>query len=377
MPRKIDPAIKAAKAAEKEAAKAAKAAEKEAAKAAKAAEKEAAKAAKAAEKEAAKAAKAAEKEAARAAKKEAKVNKLPPPTVEDIRLFSTTSSREDNDAVNKKREAILPLLECVPAEYLEHLEYGSQWRALHSAWNRTLGVIAARVGGSPETPRTVLGRGGRMYNYDLYITFHLPDGSQPAFKCEFKHGCKTIDRLAQFLSLPVSSSSELIVGGKTYDQAYYDDGILDRMIACDVGITEAKPDRATYLREVKLVKSKHPFFCQLKEREPVAKEEKARIVDESIAAYLPTVPLNTEAFASRARTTQVGKIYLLWCDGAFHIDEFRDDDFNGITIKEIKGPHIYLTSGNNRFVFDLLLRWRNHKGILNPAWQIAARRGGV
>jgi hypothetical protein len=377
---------KAAKAKEKAEAKAAKAKEKAEAKATKEKEKVEAKAAKVKEKAVAKAAKEKEKADAKAAKAKAKADKKKAKAEadaitygttiipEDIRCFNVSSSRDENDAANKKRESILAFLESVPTEYFEHAEYGAQWRALHTAWNAKLGALATRAGAAPDTPRTIHSRGGRTYNYDLDVTFHLPDGTSPSFKCEFKYGCPSIDRLPQFLSLPVGSSSELLVGGKPYDQEFYDSGALDRMIACDPGITEPKPDRETYLREVKRIESNHPFFRQLKEREHVAEKEKKRVVKEADSAYTASITINTEAFAAKARATQAGKIYLLWCNGDFHIDEFRDDDFNGITLKGVNGPHIYLVSGNGRIVFDLLLRWRNHMGILNPAWQIAARR---
>ena len=37
---------------------------------------------------------------------------------------------------------------------------------------------------------------------------------------------------------------------------------------------------------------------------------------------------------------------------------------NGNVIEVQSGPTLY----------RLLLRWRNHKGILNPAWQISMKR---
>lgn len=36
------------------------------------------------------------------------------------------------------------------------------------------------------------------------------------------------------------------------------------------------------------------------------------------------------------------------------------------------GNILELKTSNN--IYRLLLRWRNHKGILNPAWQISMKR---
>ena len=41
------------------------------------------------------------------------------------------------------------------------------------------------------------------------------------------------------------------------------------------------------------------------------------------------------------------------------------------TIIRFAGNVIEVKSGLS--IYNLLLRWRNHKGILNPAWQISKR----
>jgi hypothetical protein len=117
-----------------------------------------------------------------------------------------------------------------------------------------------------------------------------------------------------------------------------------------------------------------PFFSQLKAREPFFKKEKFQVVNESITDYLNQygAQLDLLAFAEKIRRTQTDKIYMLWSDERFYIDKILDNEMacmNEISIKN--GNVIEVKSGGT--IYNLLLRWRNHKGILNPAWQISKK----
>jgi hypothetical protein len=351
MPPKIDPAVKAAAQAEKEAKKA----EREAKKAVKAAAQ--------AVKAAATATKKALKEAAAAAKKA-------PPAVEDIQLFYEKSDRGKNDVTNKKREKILPFLECIPADYIGHPVYGTKWVNVHSKWKIAVRKVAEKLHIPTDTPYTLRQKGGRL-KYDLELLFegHIP------VKVEFKYGCKNINTLPQFLTLYVPTAT--IIESQKYHHYYYDN-YLDKYRACDSGITVPTPTWGEYAVAVKNdSSSKLPFFKQLREREEFNKTEKTKVVHDSISAYLKEgdLKINVDAFAATAKTTQNGKIYFLWCDDDFHLDEFRDSDFVGITFKGIRNENIIdLVAANETTIYSLLLRWKNHNGILVPAWQISVRR---
>ena len=84
--------------------------------------------------------------------------------------------------------------------------------------------------------------------------------------------------------------------------------------------------------------------------------------------------MNIEFFTNKVKKSQSGKIFLMWSkDETFCIDTFSETEMNDITFYSIKNGNILqLKSGNT--IYNLLLRWRNHKGILNPAWQISIKR---
>jgi hypothetical protein len=289
--------------------------------------------------------------------------------VSDILSFGLTSSRGKNDATNKMRESILPILSVPPAEYLEHPEYGLQWLSCSNAWNTALHEIATKKG-IAYTNTCIQLKGGRTFNYDADLSYYNETGLLDTVKIEFKKGGNSIVKLPQFLSLQVKCG----LFPETYDKFYYDN-YIDKYIACDAEITELKPDLALYLKCVSVINYDIlPFFSQLKAREPFFKKEKFRVVNESITDYLNQygTQLNLLAFSEKIRQTQTDKIFMLWSNERFYIDMISDTEMSGMSVNSIKNGNVMeVKSGGS--IYNLLLRWRNHKGILNPAWQISKK----
>jgi hypothetical protein len=163
-----------------------------------------------------------------------------------------------------------------------------------------------------------------------------------------------------------------------YDIFYYHH-YIDLYIACDPGgITEPKPILDIYLKCVRSTDyTIHPFFAQLKEREPIAKLNKNKVVNDSIRDYLSRYAhsIDTTQLTQKIVQTQQDKIYLLWSNKKFHLDEIHINSIRHIEFSSIsdKGNAIILRSSYD-VGLHMLLRWRNHKGILNPAWQISMKR---
>lgn len=291
--------------------------------------------------------------------------------VEDIGTFFKKSKRDKNDETNKIREKVLTLLLNIPKEYLEHLEFGGQWRTVYNAWTEALKLLAEKGGVGEYTSTQVKTRGGRGAHFDLEIMYYTEATLVATKKMEFKYGVPNIDRLPQFLSLQVKS--ELFKD--KYHTFYYEKYLL-QYLACDAGITEATPSLDEYLKCVASTSySVTPFFAQLKERESSSKDAKNRVVNASIKDYLAQYAssIDIDLFSRTLKETQAGKAYLLWFNGKFHYDQISESEMTDITFKRVRnGNTIEVMSGSTRY--DLLLRWRNHKGVLNPAWQIKRRQ---
>jgi len=291
--------------------------------------------------------------------------------VSDILTFFTTSTRHKNDATNKIRENILKIIANPPKDYLTHSEYGQNWSLVQKEWNDAICKIAEETNVPTYTSVETRVKGGRRSNYDADIEYRNDSTLVAKRKIEFKNGGTSIGGLPQFLSLPVKFGLFPV----TYDK-FYHEHYLDTYLACDVGLTESKPPDLQYLKQVtKLKYTVSPFFAQLKEREHILQAQKDVIVNTSITDYLTQYgsSINLDMFTQKIKTTQTDKIFLLWSQGKFYTDKLHPAEMSDLAFHGIKNGNV-LEIKAGQTVYGLLLRWRNHKGILNPAWQISMKR---
>jgi len=296
-----------------------------------------------------------------------------------ISTFFASSTRSVNDAVNKIREKVLENIIAPPIEYLQDTDYGHLWQHVHNEWNAIIDKIVDRNLYSSLELKILAGRGN---NHDANLICRTTGSSiDKIIKIEFKSGAKSICSIPQFLSLQTNQPT-LKMFNEPYDIFYYNH-YIDLYIACDPGgITEPKPMLDIYLKCVRNTDyTIHPFFSQLKEREPIAKLNKNKVVNDSIRDYLGRYAhsIDTTQLTQKIIQTQQDKIYLLWSSNQkFHLDEIHINSIRNIEFETIsdKGNVIILRSGVgiHKLAFHMLLRWRNHKGILNPAWQISMKR---
>jgi hypothetical protein len=292
-------------------------------------------------------------------------------SVSDITTFFSTSTRNDNDATNKVREKVLKLICNPPKEYLENPEFGNSWRIVYQAWNDALKKVAEETNILIYTSTQIKIRGGRKFNYDADIMYYNGTILVANRKIEFKNGGSNISNLPQFLSL----QAKIGLFTETYDKFWYEK-YLDKYIGCDSSITEAKPSLQLYLKNVTSTKyTITPFFAQLKARELFFQKEKNEVVNSSITDYLTQYgkELDIKSFSEKVKATQTEKIYLLWCNGKFYTDKLSEAEMSDMTYHSIKNGNVLEVKSGN-IIYGLLLRWRNHKGILNPAWQISMKR---
>uniref|UniRef100_A0A6C0JPG8 Uncharacterized protein n=1 Tax=viral metagenome TaxID=1070528 RepID=A0A6C0JPG8_9ZZZZ len=286
----------------------------------------------------------------------------------DITTFFNNSTRANNDATNKTREKVLSLLYNIPPEYLEDVTYGKQWQLLKQEWDKAIATLAQDAN---YTSIKINLKGGRTYNYDIDLDYYMNDTIISTIKLEFKYGnSRRINNLPQIISL--QAKYELFP--KTYDEFYYEQ-YIDSYINCDLSITEPKPLLHEYKKLVTSIKCPNPFFQQLKDRENYFKTEKVAIVNRSITDYLTQYghTVNLEKIYEKIKSSQSDKTYLLWSNNTFHIDKLQYTDVMDFEYHGIKNGNVLQIKSNN-IIYEMLLRWRNHKGILNPAWQISIKR---
>jgi hypothetical protein len=293
------------------------------------------------------------------------------PQVSDINLFfSKGTSRANNDFENKIREDILKSIstETCFDEYFKDTTYGSKWVYLKQKWNECLISLCPVLFSSMK----IIQKAGRTFNYDFSVTYY---DKNYAILCErsieFKHNVSSISKLPQFLSLPDKTSNFV---SKKYAEFYYDN-YLDKYIALDEELKLIeKPEKQQYSKIIGNIKyDTHPLFKKMYENEHIEKDKKNIVVNESIKAYLEmyadTIDLTilNGIFQSR----QKDKIFVLWDLKQFNIEIIEQDVVERFISIE-KNNKIILVGSKYKYI--LLLRWRNHKGILNPAWQISLKK---
>jgi len=107
----------------------------------------------------------------------------------------------------------------------------------------------------------------------------------------------------------------------------------------------------------------------------VNKVEKNGVVNASIREYLVqhAASLNLEMICKKIQETQEGKQFVMWSEGNFYVDALKPSDLAIKRVGSVRNGNV-LEVFSETARYDMLLRWRNHKGILNPAWQISCKR---
>lgn len=281
----------------------------------------------------------------------------------DIEHLFKASTRNENDAINKVREAVLQ--ECMSSPvFLSDPTYGPAWKKASEDCKAKLQAL------DPSAVMTATLKGGRGSNYDMSVSYTPSTGSAHVQKVEFKYGANKIDDLPQILSL----QARFPLLDVSYDVFFYET-YLREYVATDPGITEPVPERNAYLAAVIKVSNAGPFFDMLKEREHIEKDKKAAIVNKSITEFLQANAsrIDLATLSIKLLETQKGKVFLLCKNGTFYMDQISESDMIGLTYNGIHKGNTIVIKGE-KIMYKILLRWRNHKGILNPAWQIKVKR---
>jgi hypothetical protein len=267
--------------------------------------------------------------------------------------FYKKSTRAENDSANKQREDILCTI--LDTTYSD-TEEDRQGLHVQTEFKQALHKIA-ELSNILVSSITVSKKAGRTNNYDFDVVYN----GIHTRKVEFKYGCSSIKKLPQFLSLSVKQFlPEFIPFWWSH---------LDKYTSCDEGITHPKPSLEEYTKMVSGVNySASPFFQQLKDREDVHKKEKCKVVDDSISEFLSHLPPFSLEDITQRCLAQQDKYFLLW-DKRMFVETFKPEYCSNIRFHSVTKNCIKLVSDGA--TFSLLLRWRNHKGILNPAWQIS------
>jgi hypothetical protein len=313
-------------------------------------------------------------------------------TLEDVRVFTYGAPDGDGKGLNAKnndtRERIFKMLSDMSPNH-DYLQ-DPRWQTLKQKYDEVFAKIFKNhpntLAGTTYDKMKVEHLGGRKYHHDFEVTYY--NGADVVLKIpklEFKKDrYLNISNLPQVLQIPVRTvQGENIINKKILYDEYFYNNYLDRYIeltARHLDIKAMKPGLDEYLKKVKNTNHKvHHMFTNLKENEKEKKAEKFSLVNDSIHSYLLPTQKNDINFVEIQRrliATQSGKEFVIWNGKEFSSNVIPDGHLrikNEFYLKSGRNKNyhtIVIKSEDDKAEWQFLLRWKNNKGINNPAWQI-------
>lgn len=340
-----------------------------------------------------------------------------------IEVFKESCAKAENDETNKIRETVIEYIinRKIPEDWYES---SLEWRELKDQLDLFLEALANH---RPYRNITCIPRGGRKYKYDFEFIIDFGEKTEKdkhivkIEKIEFKYGCESITDYPQFIQLPSKSITYCSIDTEpntdttpiptqksntsvTYAEHFYNHYMsrMNELYQCPISIS--KEDYLKYIHQSS--EKKHPWFQFIKSREAEHKEEKKKLVDESIHEYIdlfqcnPRVgeeedPEKEDVRLSKSDTTwiiqtiqplfesQKNKKYMCYKNNRFYYDSILDEEltitylYDKIKNKEGKYHTIVFNTRLPTTKIHMLLRWKNRAGILYPAWQIKIVRSIV
>ena len=285
--------------------------------------------------------------------------------IEDINLFNNYKQlRKDNNEHNIIRENIIYniIKNTIPNEwYIENIK----WLELKTKLFDIINLLSNDI---EYDNIDIILKGGRNFNYDFELLYLSNFIIINKIYIEFKYNTYRIDKYPQFLSI----SANKFIKGICYAEYFYDNYIIELSKLIDINI----PCKIEYLKSIyNNDYTKLLFFTKLKEKEHLIIKEKKAIVTLSIKKYLnDIINLDIDSINKTFSEKQLNKIYILYYKDKFYYDKILKEELIITGIEKIKNNNTLILNTITNTKILMLLRWKNHIGVLYPAWQISIIR---
>jgi hypothetical protein len=313
--------------------------------------------------------------------------------INDIDLFVKSakgSSRDNNDCNNKKREKILSILPILPKttnkNYQQFLK-DERWTSVYTKFMELLNCLIEKEGKEYDRVN-LIHKAGRSHNFDFEVLYYKDEKVVYIVEeLEFKNGCNNMEtQVPQQLSLQTNSEyGNFVKKFGLYDEYFYEN-YLPKIMECYQTNNVVLPSIPSLCEYKKLVKGinydAHPLFITMKHNEKKVTSIKSKLVDESIDKYLKGIhkdAIDFDSIQKKLQHSQGNKTFVLWDTKNFNVNHVKKDELQLNRQFQLKygknslANTLVLHTENKNKSWEFLLRWRNHKGILNPAWQIKLR----
>jgi hypothetical protein len=281
-------------------------------------------------------------------------------------FFSKCDDKGKNDKYNKLREEILAnILEDKYKTFMDDEIEGKFWKLLQNQWKEVLEKISTKEDDSIEIKQ----KGGRAFNYDFDVIYKKDNKVLETIKVEFKSGATMIDEIPQFFN--ADANKKFLPG---YAEWFYDNYVTKK----EPFTKYEAPSKEKYLKEIYKNVSKLEFFIKLKEDEKnkefykLKQKETVNSINEWLEENYKKIDLNE--LSKEFIRSQENKVFLLWNKDIFTIDKFEKDELDVTTIVGLNKQKNSIIVNSKKIQYSMLLRWKNHLGVLKPAWQISMKR---
>lgn len=325
--------------------------------------------------------------------------------IEDINydIFYNTSTREDNDETNKKREDILVDLIDNKIDLINDCD---KKKNIYNNLTKTLNELCDELGIKCNKYKLIKIAGSKNYDFDFKCYNDNNCVSKKDLEFKFSGKQSSISSLAQFHSPHVISGGNLALVNNTtngyheYFYNHFNEFFESFPESIKIKLKEYKPNTLNeYISIINTVPSKNThynnksLFLQTiydyrnnpdKDFDKDFKQDKnghyknlkfQNYVNKTIKDYLSTIKKSNIDFSkvNNMLKKQKEKIFLHCSKGNFNYDKFTKDQ---LIIKEdkidiINNNLIRFYCNDNKYCIDALLRWRNTHGCSNPMFQLS------
>lgn len=288
----------------------------------------------------------------------------------EIMTFVDENTKADNDITNKIREKIIANIFDISDDYFSDTVFGSYWVTIRDKLKTALDSLCS----IPYHRISITQKGGMKYNYDFVVKYcDINNIVVHSVNLEFKNNNSNIKDLVQFLELYDKDCKDKFgLFGYSYSEYYYDN-FLDSYLNIDNISCILKPSKEVYLKNIRDIKYKHPFFNYLYTNKNINKKEKDNLVEESRKQFIQTYShtFNFEKITQKIIESQRDKVFLLWDKNNFITQRINVETIRISGISSVNP--LYFDVSVDNFIYDIRIRlnWGNNNGIANPRWKFS------
>ena len=303
---------------------------------------------------------------------------------QDILLFTESpkgKGRDPNDSSNKIREKIL--VETVRGnteQFTNDPVHKEAWSAFIKATKDAVKEVAKYINIDSYDKIEVESKGGRSKNIDLLLTFFIHGKEPIKISLEFKFNATCIKNIPEWFN-PAAN--------KDFHNTYYAEFYYDNYLVQLRDIYKIKvplPSKEDYVKYIHSDTPKGEFLIALDAADrldsPTRKKKATNgpllklandLYIQSSLGFLNKVKDQTklDVITQEFQRANNDKVFLLYCSGKFYLDSISPDELIAKSVVEIKNDNtLVIQTAEENTQHHMLLRWKNHNGILFPAWQV-------